>query len=107
GLLGRVRPRLALIEDASFGHMAVFNATARRLGVTVAEFQHGMVSKGHDAYNVAPTLAASEAYRRTQPTAFLAYGSWWNDQFNAPVDGKVVIGNPHRTETLGGWRRDP
>ena len=90
-LLRRVRPRLVLVEEGCYGHMAVFNTTARELGVTVAEFQHGMVTRGHDAYNVAPRLAASPAYQLTQPTAFLGYGSWWNDQFNAPVEERVVV----------------
>jgi hypothetical protein len=44
-------------------------------------------------------LSASEAYRHTLPDYFLSYGSWWNTQFNAPVQ-KVVIGNPHRTALL-------
>jgi hypothetical protein len=103
-LLRKVKPRLVLLEEGCYGHMAVFNATARELGVTVGEFQHGMVTRGHDAYNVAPRLAASAAYRMTQPAAFLGYGAWWNRQFNAPVDSKVVIGNPHRTESLRSWQ---
>jgi hypothetical protein len=106
-LLRRIRARLVLVEEGCYGHMAVFNATAREFGVTVAEFQHGMVSRGHDAYNVAPRLAGSAAYRLTQPSAFLGYGKWWNAQFNAPVDEKVVVGNPHRSETLRNWRPDP
>lgn len=105
--LRRVRPRVVLVEEGCYGHMAVFNATARELGTTVAEFQHGLVTRGHDAYNVAPRLAASPAYRRTQPSAFLGYGRWSNDQFNAPVDERVIIGNPHRTETLRSWRAEP
>jgi hypothetical protein len=100
GLIRRISPRLAIVEEGCYGHMAVFNATAREHGVHVAEFQHGMVTQSHDAYNVSPILAESAAYRATQPTSFLAYGAWWNDQFNAPVARKVVIGNPHRTERL-------
>jgi hypothetical protein len=94
-----VRPRLLLVEEGCYGHMAIINATAHENGVPVAEFQHGMVSRGHDGYNIAPFLAASEAYRHTLPDYFLSYGSWWNAQFNAPV-GKVIIGNPHRTALL-------
>jgi hypothetical protein len=105
-LIRRIQPRVLIVEEGCYGHMAVLNATAREAGVPVAEFQHGMVTRGHDAYNVAPQLAGSEAYRRTQPAAFLGYGRWWNDQFNAPVDEKVVVGNPHRTETLRTWRPD-
>ncbi len=104
GLLTRIRPRLVIAQESCYGHMAVLNATARERGVAVAEFQHGLVTPGHDAYNVAPTLAQSAAYRLTQPEAFLGYGQWWNDQFNAPVDAKVVIGNPHRSEVLRSWR---
>jgi len=94
-----VRPRLLLVEEGCYGHMAIINATAHENGVPVAEFQHGMVSRGHDGYNFAPLLAASEAYRHTLPDYFLSYGSWWNTQFNAPVE-KVIIGNPHRTALL-------
>jgi hypothetical protein len=99
-LIRRIRPRLAIVEEGCYGHMAVFNATARAHGVDVAEFQHGMVTRSHDAYNVSPLLAGSAAYRATQPTSFLAYGAWWNDQLNAPVRHMVVICNPHRTVRL-------
>lgn len=103
-LLRKVKPRLVLVEEGCYGHMAVFNATARQLGVTVGEFQHGLVTRGHDAYNVAPRLGASAGYRVTQPAVFLGYGRWSNEQFNAPVERRVVIGNPYRTETLRAWR---
>jgi hypothetical protein len=83
--------------------MAVFNAAARDRGIRVAEFQHGLVTRNHDAYNVTPRLAASPGYRATQPNTFLAYGRWWNDQFNAPVDERVVLGNPARTDALRSW----
>ena len=95
----RIRPKLAVVEEGCYGHMAVFNATARDLGVTVAEFAHGLVTKGHDVYNVAPLLAASTAYRRTQPNCFLGHGEWGNKQFNAPVE-RVAVGSPHRAACL-------
>jgi len=96
----RVKPRLLLSEEGCYGHMAVVNATARECGVAVAEYQHGMVTEGHDAYNVAPALERCDSYRRTMPDYFLGYGAWWNRQFNAPTQ-KVVIGNPYRTALLG------
>ena len=103
GLFRKVQPRLAIVEEGCYGHMAVLNSVARDHGVRVAEFQHGMVTRGHDAYNVAPMLAGSQAYNRTQPHAFLGYGDWWLDQFSAPVRERVAIGNPHRSRALGGW----
>lgn len=98
-MLSRVGARLVIKEEGCYGHSGVFNATAREMGVIIAEYQHGTVSVGHDAYNLAPVLARSEAYRRTLPEYFLGYGEWWHDQINVPVS-KVVIGNPHRTEQL-------
>jgi hypothetical protein len=73
--------------------MAVFNATARKLGAV--EFSTAW-SLRVTMYNVAARLAQAQAYQLTQPSAFLGYGQWWNAQFNAPVE-KVIIGNPHRT----------
>lgn len=99
GWLRMVRPAVFLVEEGCYGQMAAFNAAAREQGVLVAEFQHGSVTVGHDVYNVAPALAASAAYRRGLPDVFLGYGSWWNAQFNLPLD-KRVIGNPHRETIL-------
>ena len=97
--LGRVEPRLLLIEEGCYGHAAVLNAAARECGVPVAEYQHGIVTSGHDAYNVASALERSEPYRHALPDYFLGYGAWWNRQFNAPTK-KVVIGYPHRATLL-------
>lgn len=97
--LERVEPRLVLVEEGCYEQMAVLNATARRCGVLTAEFQHGIVTAGHYAYNVAPALESSEEFRRTLPDYFLGYGAWWNRQFNAPTE-RVIIGNPHRQATL-------
>lgn len=94
-LISKVRPKLCLVDLGCYGEMAVFNSTARENGIAVAEFQHGAVYPGHDTYNVAPLLAASNRYKNTMPDFFLGYGKWWNSQFNAPVK-KIVIGNPHR-----------
>jgi hypothetical protein len=101
-LLRRTSAKLVLLEDACFGYNAVFNASARDRGVRVAEFQHGMITAGHDGYNVHPLLERNQAYRRTLPAEILTYGEWWDSQFNAPV-GRVPIGNPDRTETLRHW----
>jgi hypothetical protein len=99
----QIKPRLALVEEGCYGHMAVFSVVARDHDVRVAEFQHGMVTQGHDAYNVAPILAQSDAYRRTQPHAFLGYGAWWLDQISAPIHERIAIGNPHRSTVLRHW----
>lgn len=99
----RLGTRILIKEEGCYGHAAPMIVAARDLGIVTAEHQHGLVSAGHDAYNFAPSVAASAAYRRTLPQYFLSYGSWWQDQINAPL-AKVVIGNPHRDHRLRGWR---
>ncbi len=98
-LLLRTGAKLVIKEEGCYGHSSVFNSTARKLGVVTAEYQHGGISSGHDAYNLAPLIVKSETYRHTLPDYFLGYGQWWNDQINVPVT-KLAIGNPHRSEKI-------
>ncbi|MCW3482247.1 hypothetical protein OL229_22265 [Neisseriaceae bacterium JH1-16] len=104
-LFKRVQPTLILNEEGCYGHMAVFNACAHERGIPVAEFQHGMISRGHDAYNFGQQLLAGNRIAPWLPDALLTYGEWWGNQINAPVS-KVVIGNPWRTETVHVRRSD-
>jgi len=101
-MLERTGARVLIKEEACYGGTsAVLMRAARDLGIATAEYQHGAISGGHDAYNVAPALQHSDAYRRTLPEHLLAYGSWWVDQIGMPVQG-VAIGNPHRAARLAG-----
>ena len=98
-LLAQVQPKLLMIGAACYGPAATLICAARNMNITTAEYQHGAISAGHDAYNFAPAVRDSQAYRETLPDHFLSYGSWWNEQINAPVS-KTVIGNPHREARL-------
>jgi hypothetical protein len=98
-LLGRIRPKLLMVGAGCYGPAASLIAAAKSLGICTAEYQHGAVSAGHDAYNFAPSIRDSVVYQRTLPEHFLGYGKWWNDQINAPVR-KWQIGNPHRAARL-------
>lgn len=98
-LLRRTGAQLVLKEEGCYGHSSVFNAVSRDMGVIVAEFQHGAIQPGHDAYHFAPTLSTNPAYQRTLPEYLLTYGDWWSEQVAAPVQ-TVAVGNPHRTERL-------
>lgn len=98
-LLKHTGAKVVIKEEGCYGYTAVFNATARELGLVTAEYQHGGISSGHYAYNLAPALVESETYRHTLPDYFLGYGQWWNDQINIPIT-KLAIGNPHRSERI-------
>lgn len=92
--------RILIKEDACYGGTSVpVIYAARRVGLTIAEFQHGAISQGHDAYNVAPAIVKSPEFRQTLPDYLLTYGEWWNDQCTTPVR-KIAIGNPHFTESI-------
>lgn len=94
--------RLLIKEEACYGGADNASAilAAKHLGMVTAEYQHGVVSSGHDAYNFASAVSDNDAYRQILPDYFLTYGSWWGEQINAPVK-KIIIGNPHRSETVG------
>jgi hypothetical protein len=100
-LFKKMGARLLIKEGACYG--GADNATAilaaKHLGMVTAEYQHGAISSGHDAYNFAAAISSDQGYRQTLPDYFLTYGSWWGEQINAPVK-KVAIGSPHRSETL-------
>lgn len=98
-LMQRVQPRLLLGSSGCYGIHAPLIAAARDLGIITAEYQHGAIFSGHDAYNFAPAVFASEAYRRTLPQYLLTYGTWWSAQVSAPVEC-IAIGNPARAAKL-------
>ena len=95
----RTKAKIFIRECACYGaDSSVANVVARELGIVTAEYQHGSISSGHDAYNFSETLCSSEEYKKTLPQYFLGYGKWWNEQINAPMI-KLNIGNPDRTES--------
>lgn len=91
--------QLLIKEEGCYGHSSILNRTAKEMGIVVAEYQHGAISAGHDAYNIAQVLIANNEYKKTLPEYFLSYGDWWHDYLRLPVN-KVAIGNPHRTSRL-------
>ena len=91
--------KLLLVEGGMYSSYIPIIVGAKNAGAITAEYQHGSVFPGHDAYNFADTILESETCRKVFPDYFLSYGEWWHDQFNAPVQ-KVAIGNPHLTEFL-------
>lgn len=111
-MLKRIRPKVLMVGAGCYGPAASLIAAAKARGIGTAEYQHGAVSAGHDAYNFAPSIRDSELYRKTLPDYFLGYGTWWNEQINAPLK-KLAIGSPHRAARLaalepgqGGGGRD-
>ncbi|TSB02038.1 hypothetical protein [Sphingorhabdus contaminans] len=92
--------RLLMLEDGCLGsNMIGVIQAARMAKVVTAEYQHGMISSGHDGYNIGDHVIAHTGFRQTLPHYMLTYGKWWNAQFNMPV-AKIAVGNPHFAESL-------
>lgn len=95
--------RIVIKEEACYGGAdnAAAMLAARHLNIVTAEYQHGAITTGHDAYNYAPAIIANAEYRKIIPDYLLTYGVWWGLQMNSPVE-VVAVGNPHRSATLEG-----
>lgn len=94
-LFSKSSAKLLIIENGCYSRSAIPILAARDLGMQTAEYQHGIVSTGHDAYNFAQTVLSSSDFCRGLPQHFLSYGLWWNNKFNAPCK-RFVVGNPER-----------
>ena len=95
-MMDQVRPVCLLACGVSYGPLMPLVTAAREAGACIAEYQHGAISRGHDAYNFGERIRQSAEYRKTLPDYFLSYGRWWEQQVNLPVQ-MVTIGNPART----------
>lgn len=91
----KFNPKIIFIEDALYGS---FNAyiikLAKERGIITAEFQHGMISKKHIAYNYSDLLCNSELYSLYTPSYLLTMGEYWNNNCKVPSK-KVIMGMPH------------
>jgi len=95
-MFDRIKPKVALILAGCYGSSSALITAAKRRGIVTAEYQHGVISAGHDGYNFAPVLVESPDFRATLPEHFLSFGTWWNGLINAPV-AMTALGNPHRS----------
>lgn len=88
--------KLLMLEEGYYGGVRIpFIIAAKNAGVHVAEFQHGAIAPGHEAYNVGFDRSNQSIYSAVGPDTFLSYGNWWRSQMRLP--NKIIdIGNPQR-----------
>jgi hypothetical protein len=94
-----VQPKLVVVEDGSYGGRAHIFKWAKQYGAVTAEFQHGMISKAHPAFNYGMATETSPSYRPYLPDYVLTYGDYWSDRVNIP-SAKIAMGNPNLTERV-------
>ena len=92
-LLDRIQPKLLMVEEAHYGGHAHLIMAARAKQIPLAEYQHGLVSCNHPAYNYHPKLLEA-GYCKVLPDYFLTYGQFWADQVSTSARMRIV-GNPH------------
>jgi hypothetical protein len=97
------KPKVVFFEDGCYGGYGHLIRMCKQLGIKTAELQHGLISKGHDAYNFSLNIKESKVYKEYLPDYFLGYGQWWLEQINADVE-KVIIGNPHYENAMKSGR---
>lgn len=98
-LIDKIQPKVLFLNCAHYGGESYIIKWAKERGIITAEFQHGVVSKTHPAYNYGEVILNSEEYKKYTPDYFLTYGEYWNNQINIP--GKAyVVGNPHFHESI-------
>jgi hypothetical protein len=95
----KIQPKIIFIEDGSYGNQSYILKWAEDLEIKTAEFQHGVISLSHPAYNYGPAIFESEEYKKYLPKYFLTYGQFWSDNIRTPSE-KIVIGNPHFSSKL-------
>lgn len=76
-VLDRLRPRIVLMEDASYGWWASLIALMKQRGIRVVEPQHGWIGPSHAAYNFGAAAGRPEL-AATIPDELLTFGEYWS-----------------------------
>lgn len=96
-LLKKMGPKIIFIEDACYGGEQIsLIMAARKLGIIIGEYQHGLISLTHPAYNYSAHIP--DAYKQYMPDFYMNYGSYWTKNSRLPI--RVIgVGNPFLSET--------
>jgi hypothetical protein len=102
----KTKPKIIFLNCGYYGGENYILRIARSLNIKTAEFQHGLISNNHIAYNYDDYLLNFEEYKYYIPEYYLSYGEYWNEQINIP--GNVfTIGNPHFYEQIKKYKNIP
>jgi len=94
------KPKLIILEDASYGSMAHIILLAKELGIVTAEYQHGYIGLSHRGYNHNLNYKQNSKYF---PDYFLHYGKYWGSQCRL-FSKKIAIGSPNISKTLNKYK---
>ena len=91
-LIKKLTPKIIFLEDACYGEGSIpLIMAAKELKIPIGEFQHGLISLTHPAYNYSDKLLDNYKF-------YMSYGEYWTKNSRLPI--KVVnVGNPYLSET--------
>jgi hypothetical protein len=92
-LVSRLSPRVAVVEDASYGSAALLVTLLKRAGATVIEPQHGWIGPSHGAYNFGAAMSAAPL-SESLPDVLATFGEFWGEEIRHPAR-VVAVGKPH------------
>lgn len=95
------KPKLIIVEDASYGGLSYLVKAAKDQGVQVVEYQHGYIGLNHPAYNL-NSENLPEDINQFLPSYFLTHGDYWSKQCRLPAQ-KISIGYPDLMNRLSGY----
>ena len=103
-LLHKLSPKLIIVEDAHYFGRVYLVTVAKKLGIRVAEYQHGYIGNDHWVYNFHPS--AKNFLEPYLPDYLLTWGKYWSNSVNTPSK-KVEIGHfylweksQHKSESM-------
>lgn len=91
-LFKKYKPKVVFIQDAADGTYCYLNKWANELGIITAEFQHGVITKGHFVYHYQSNILQNKEYKKYLPQYILTFGTYWNSWINCSLTYEV--GNP-------------
>jgi len=97
-LLKKLNPKILFLDCALYGDYNIpLLLAAKELNIPVGEYQHGLISLAHPAYNYSSKLP--KCYNLYMPDFFMSYGEYWIKNSRIPIK-KYIIGNPYLSETI-------
>ena len=97
-LLKNLSPKVIFLEDACYGGRNIpLILAAKELKIPVGEYQHGLISLSHPAYNYSDKL--SDCYKWYMPDFYMSYGKYWMENSRIPL--KIIeLGNPYLFDVI-------
>lgn len=98
-LFNLIKPKIIFFENGFYGKRAAIIKVANEMNIVTCEFQHGLVSLNHTAYNYSNFILHNDEFNMYLPKYYLTYGEYWNENIRIPSE-KVIVGNPYFEEKI-------